>query len=294
MAVGGQTTIEAKDGDDTLVSTPGRHELIGGPGSDTYVLHGPDVVDYLTISVIMGDDGRTIRCKTTIYGDWKEAEKELHIDVLQDDHADVLLNAVEIVPAEGDEGKSLGTISKDTADRKLIYRPGSSFNSMKRNQAKVLRIKYSTTGNMATIKAEDDIGNQLRFESINSIDDLKASIEDDKLIFKDNSSPPRTDHEWGNKFKSGISTNLLDLILDFAQCFPLMLFRKNDQEFKRTTAKDTIRILYEHLKHLETALGQEFDTILDSTYLPSDVGAEIDVGNGQNIVLAKTREKLTN
>ena len=293
MAVGGQTTIEAKDGDDTLVSTRGRHELIGGPGADTYVLHGPDVVDYLTISVIMGDDGRTIRCKTTIYGDWKEAEKELHIDVLQDDHADVLLNAVEIVPAEGDEGKNLGTISRDTADRKLIYRPGSNFNSMQRNQAKVLRIKYSTTGNMATIK-EDDIGNQLRFESINSIDDLKASIEDDKLIFKDNSNPPRTvlvDHEWGKKLKSGISTNLLDLILDFAQRFPLMLFRKNDQEYKRTTAKDTIRILYEHLKHLETARRQEFDTILDSTSLPSDVGAEIDVGNGQNIVLAKTRGK---
>lgn len=293
MAVGGQTTIEAKGGDDTLVSTRGRHRLIGGPGADTYVLHGPVVVDYLTISVIMGDDGRTIRCKTTIYGDWKEAEKELHIDVLQDDHADVLLNTVEIVPAEGDKEKNLGTISKDTADRKLIYRPGSNFNSMKRNQAKVLRIKYTTTGSMATIK-EDDNGNQLRFESITSIDDLTASIEDDKLVFKDKSSPPRTvliDHEWGNKLKRGISSNLFDLILDFAQRFPLMLFRKNDQEFSRTTTKDTIRILYEHLKYLETALGQEFDTILDSTSLPSDVGAEIDVGNGQNIVLAKTRGK---
>jgi len=293
MAVGGQATIEAKGGDDTLVSARGRHELIGGPGADTFVLHGPIVVDYLTISVIMGDDGRTIRCKTTIYGDFKDAEKELHIDVLQDDHADVLLKTVEIVPAEGDEGKNLGTISKDATERKLIYRPGSNFDSMKRNQAKVLRIKYTTTGSMATIK-EDDNGNQLRFESITSIHDLKASIEGDKLVLKDKSNPPRTvliDHEWGNKLKSGISTNLFDLILDFAQRFPLMLFRKNQHEFSRTTAKDTVRILYENLKHLETALGQELDTILDSTSLPSDVGAEIDIGNGQNIVLAKTRGK---
>lgn len=38
-------------------------------------------------------------------------------------------------------------------------------------------------------------------------------------------------------------------------------------------------------------LEQEYDTILDSKSLPSNVGAEIDVGNGQNIVLAKTRGK---
>ena len=111
IAVGGETTIDAKDGDDTLVSTRGRHELIGGPGADTYVLHGPDVEDYLTISVIMGQDGKTIRCKTTIYGEWKEAEGQLHIDVLQDDHTDVLLKTVEIVPAQGDQGKKLGIIS---------------------------------------------------------------------------------------------------------------------------------------------------------------------------------------
>ena len=73
IAVGGETTIDAKDGDDTLVSTCGRHELIGGPGADTYVLHGPNVVDYLTISVIKGDDGSTISCKTTIYGEWIKA-----------------------------------------------------------------------------------------------------------------------------------------------------------------------------------------------------------------------------
>ena len=293
IAVGGETTIDAKDGDDTLVSTRGRHELIGGPGADTYVLHGPDVEDYLTISVIMGQDERTIRCKTTIYGEWKEAEGQLHIDVLQDDHADVLLNAVEIIPAQGDEGKNLGIISKDNANRKLIFEPGSNFNSLKRNQVKVLRIKYTTTGSMATIK-EDDNGNQLRFESIRSLDDLTASIENNQLVFRDKSNPPRTvliDHEWGNKLKTGISTNLFDLILDFAQRFPLMLFRENDQ-FNRATSKDTIKILYEHLKHLETTLGQEYDTILDSTSLPSNVGDEIDVGNGQNIILAKTRGKI--
>ena len=70
-----------------------------------------------------------------------------------------------------------------------------------------------------------------------------------------------------------------------------MLFRKKDQEFNRATAKQTITFLYEQLKHLEIALGQELDTILDSTSLPSTVGNEIDVGNGQNIVLAKTRGK---
>ena len=293
IAVGGKTTIDAKDGHDTLVSTRGRHVLKGGPGADTFVLHGPDVVDYLTISVLMGADGKTIRCKTTIYGKWMESVGQLHIDVLTDDHADVLLNTVEIVPAQGDEGKNLGIISKDTANRKIIFEPGSNFNLLKRNQAKVVRIKYTTTGSMATIK-EEDYGNQLRFESIKRLNDLTASVENNFLVFKDKSNPPRTvliDHEWGNKLKTGVSTNLFDLIMDFAQRFPLMLFRKNDQEFNRTASKDTIKFLYEHLKHLETELGQEYDTILDSTSLPSNVGNEIDVGNGQNIVLAKTKGK---
>ena len=146
---------------------------------------------------------------------------------------------------------------------------------------------------MATIK-EDDNGNQLRFESITSLDDLTASIENNYLVFKDKESPPRTlliDHEWGNKLNTGISTNLFDLIIDFAQRFPLILFRKNKKEFNRLTSKDTIKFLYKYLKDHETALGQDFDTILDSISLPSDVGVEIDVGNGQNIVLAKTRGK---
>ena len=242
IAVGGETTVDAKDGDDTLVSTRGRHELIGGPGTDTYVLHGPEVVDYLTISVVMGADGNTIRCKTTIYGKWMETDGRLEIDILKHDHADVLLSTVEIIPDKDDAGKKLGTISRDHSNRKIIYQPGSNFNSLKRNQAKVLRVSYTTTGSIA-------------------------------------------------KLKSGISTNLFDLIIDFAQRFPLMLFRKNDQEFNRATAKQTITFLYEQLKHLEIALGQELDTILDSTSLPSTVGNEIDVGNGQNIVLAKTRGK---
>ena len=293
IAVGGETSIEAKDGDDTLVSTRGRHELIGGPGSDTYVLHGPDVVDYLTISVIMGEDGRTIRCKTTVYGEWKKEERRLHIEVLKDDHADVLLKTVEIVPAQGDQGKNLGIILKDSTNRKLIFAPGSNFDSLKRNAAKVVRVKFTTTGSLATIK-EDDSGNQLRFESITSLDGLTASIENNFLVFKYKTNPPRTaliDHEWGNKLMTGILTNLLDLIVDFAQRFPLILFRKNDQEFDRVASKDIIKFLYKYLKHLETALGQKFDTILDSTSLPSNFGAEIDVGNGQNIVLAKTRGK---
>ncbi|KAL9979378.1 hypothetical protein ACROYT_G017032, partial [Oculina patagonica] len=293
IAVGGETSVDGKDGDDTLVSARGRHELIGGPGSDTYVLHGPDVEDYLTISVIVGADGNPIRCKTTIYGKWMEAEKRLYIDVLKHDHNDVLLNTVEIIPAQGDEGKNLGTISKDTANRKIIFEPGSNFKSLTKNKAKVVRIKYTTTGSMATIN-EGDYGSQLRFESIKGLDQLAASIEDDKLVFKDKSNPPRTvliDGEWSRKLKTGISTNLFDLIIDFAQRFPLILFRKNEKEFNRVTANSTITFLYEHLKHLETALGQEYDTIIDSTSLPSDVGDEIDVGNGQNIVLAKTRGK---
>ena len=53
------------------------------------------------------------------------------------------------------------------------------------------------------------------------LDHLTASIEDDKLVFKNKSNTPRTvfDHEWGNKLKSGTSTNLFDLITDFAQRF---------------------------------------------------------------------------
>ena len=38
-----------------------------------------------------------------------------------------LLNIVEIIPAEGDEGKNLGIISKDTANRKLIFEPWRKF-----------------------------------------------------------------------------------------------------------------------------------------------------------------------
>ena len=59
------------------------------------------------------------------------------------------------------------------------------------------------------------------------LDHLTPSIEDDKLVFKNKSNTPRTvfiDHKWGNKLKTGISTNLFDLITDFAQRFPLILF----------------------------------------------------------------------
>ena len=153
--------------------------------------------------------------------------------MLKHDHDDVLLNTVKIIPAEGDKGKSLGIISKDTAERKIIFEPGSNFDYLKRNQAKVVRIKYKTTGSIAVIK-EVDYGNQLRFESITSLDHLSASVKDHELVIKDKSNPPRTvviDREWENKLKTGISTNLFELILDFVQRFPLMLFQKSDQEF---------------------------------------------------------------
>ena len=294
IAVGEQTTIEADDGDDTLVSARGRHELIGGDGADTYVLHGPDVVDYLTINVIMGADGTTIRCKTTTDGTWMEADGRLDIEVLKHDHESVLLNTVEIIPAEGDESKNLGTIAKDTTNKKIIFRPGLNFNSLEKNKAKTLRIKFTTTGSMSTIK-ERGYGNQLRFESISSLDHLTASTEDNKLVFKDKSNPPRTvliDHEWSNKLTNGIYTSVFDLIVDFVERFPLILFRGQDeQQYNRATSKDIIKFLYKHLENLVSDLGQDYDTLLDSTSLPSTVGPEIDIGNGQNIVLAKTRNK---
>ncbi|KXJ06272.1 hypothetical protein AC249_AIPGENE18133, partial [Exaiptasia diaphana] len=62
-------------------------------------------------------------------------------------------------------------------------------------------------------------------------------------------------------------------------------------EFDRITPKDLVEGLYEQLKHHETDLEQPFDTILDSTSLPSGTGQVINVGNGANVVLAKTRGK---
>lgn len=293
IAVGGQTVIEANDGDDTLVSTRGRHELIGGAGADVFVLQGPEVADYLTISVVMGADGRTIKCSTTIYGTWNKVEKRLYIDVLKHDHEGVLLNTVEIISSQEDEGKTLGKISKDNANRKLVFQPGSNFNFLEKNKAKAVRIKFTTTGNMATIK-EKDYGNQLRFDSITGLDQLTASIENDNLVLKDKSNPPKTvliDQEWSNGLSTGLYTSLLDLIVDFVDRFPLILLRKTEKEFIRAAQEDILRFLFTHLNHLMTDLGQNYDTFLDSTTLPSNVGEEIFVGNGQNIVLAKTRGK---
>ncbi len=292
MAVGGETTIDAKDGDDTLVSTRGRHELIGGPGADTFVLHGPDVKDFLTISILKENDGNTIRCKTTIYGEWIEAEGRLYIDLLRHDHADVLLKTVDIIPAQGDEGKNLGTISKDTANRKIIFEPGSNFNFLEKNKAKTIRITYTTTGSMASIK-EQDYGNELRFESIKSLSHLSASIANDNLVFMEKSNPPQTvliDHEWSNKFKTGW-TSVSDLIIDFVQRFPSILFRENERQFNRATPKDITEFLSKQLEHIVTDLGRDYDTVLDSACLPRNVGDEIYVGNGQNIVVAKTKGK---
>ena len=293
IAVGGQTVIEANDGDDTLVSTRGRHELIGGAGADVFVLQGPEVADYLTISVVMGADGRTIKCSTTIYGTWNKVEKRLYIDVLKHDHEGVLLNTVEIIPSQEDEGKNLGKISKDNANRKLVFQPGSNFNFLEKNKAKAVRIKFTTTGNIATIK-EKDYGNQLRFDSITSLDQLTASIENDNLVFRDKSNPPQAvliDQEWSNRLSTGLYTSLFDLIVDFVDRFPLILFRKTEKEFIRAAQEDILRFLFTHLSHLITDLRQNYDTFLDSTTLPSNVSDEIFVGNGQNIVLAKTRGK---
>ena len=293
VAVGGQTTIEANDGDDTLVSTRGRHELIGGAGADVFVLQGPEVADYLIISVVMGADGRTIKCKTPIYGTWNKVQKRLDIDVLKHDHEGVLLNTVEIIPSPEDEGRTLGTISKDNANRKLVFQPGSNFNFLEKNKAKAVRIKFTTTGNIATIK-EKDYGNQLRFDSFTSLDQLTASIENDNLVFKDKSNPPQAvliDQEWSNRLSTGLYTSLFDLIVDFVDRFPLILFRKTEKEFIRAAQEDILRFLFRHLNHLITDLGQNYDTFLDSTTLPSNVGDKIFVGNGQNIVLAKTRGK---
>ena len=146
---------------------------------------------------------------------------------------------------------------------------------------------------MATIK-EKDYGNQLRFDSITSLDQLTASIENDNLVFRDKSNPPQAvliDQEWSNRLSTGLYTSLFDLIVDFVDRFPLILFRKTEKEFIRAAQEDILRFLFTHLSHLITDLGQNYDTFLDSTTLPSNVGDEIFVGNGQNIVLAKTRGK---
>lgn len=288
MAVGGETTIDAKDGDDTLVSGRGRHILNGGKGADTYVIHGPQVKDVLTISVIMGDDGETIRCRTTIFGEWKPSEKRLEIDLLQDDHGDIVLASVEVIPAEGDDNKNLGSLKIDNTKRKLIFEPGNNFNDLERNRAKVIRVSFTTKGSTATIK-EDDYGNVLRFESIESFDELKVTIKNDELVFKDSSDNiVFIDQNWK---RLEHKTNLLDHILDFGQRFPAILFRKSDGEFERKSTKETVQFIYEQLRHIESELGQDYDSYIDSTELSSDIGNEIYVGNGENIVLAKTKGK---
>ena len=316
IANGGKTTIEANDGDDTLVSTRGIHELIGGPGVDTYVLHGPVVTDYLTISIIKGADGNSIRCETTLFGTWMANRGLLYIHVLKYDHEDVLLNTAEIIRTQDDEGKNLGTILKDEANKKLIYQPDSNFDFLEKNKAKTIRIKYTTTGSMASIK-EQDYGNQLRFESIKGLDDLAASIKKEKkarkkssismsikrdnlednymevLVFTDKSNRQQTvlaDYEWGNRLKNGM-TSVFDLIEDFAQRFPVMLFRKDKKQFTRVAAQEIVKFLSEQLKHLVTDLGQDYDTYIDSTNLRGNVGDEIYVGNGHNVVVAKTKGK---
>jgi len=288
MAFGGETTVEAKDGDDTLVSARGRHVLKGGEGADTYVIHGPNVKDVLTISVVMGGDSKTITCKTAIFGKWKPQVKRLEIDILQEDHNEVLLTSAEIVPAKGDENKNLGSLSIDSAKRKLIFVPGDNFNYLKRNRAKVIRVSFTTTGSIATIN-ETDYGNILRFESVRSFNDLKISMVSDQLVLKDQSdNVVMVDKMW-KRLES--KTNLLDHILDFAQRFPSILFKTSSGSFNRYSTKETVRIIYEQLKHIETELGQDYDSYIDSTKLPSNTGDEIYVGNGENIVFAKTRGK---
>ena len=78
-----------------------------------------------------------------------------------------------------------------------------------------MRVSYTTTASIATINEGDD-GNQLRFESIRSLDHLAASIEDedDKLVFKDKSTPPPTvfiDNEWGPAGGGGGGTAIYGL-----------------------------------------------------------------------------------
>lgn len=121
-----------------------------------------------------------------------------------------------------------------------------------------MRIKFTTTGNMATIK-EKDYGNQLRFDSITSLDQLTASIENDNLVFRDKSNPPQAvliDQEWSNRLSTGLYTSLFDLIVDFVDRFPLILFRKTEKEFIRVAQEDILRFLFTHLSHLITDLGQ--------------------------------------
>lgn len=96
------------------------------------------------------------------------------------------------------------------------------------------------------------------------------------------------DQEWKNLKDK---TNLLDFILDFAQRFPSILFKESDNAFKRLTTKEIVKSIYEQVNYLERELEQDYDSFIDSTVLRSDVGNEIYVGNGQNVILAKTKGK---
>lgn len=91
---------------------------------------------------------------------------------------------VEVILVEGDDNKNLGFLKIDNIKRKFIFEFGNNFNDLERNRVKVIWVFFIIKGSIVIIK-EDDYGNVLRFEFIESFDELKVIIKNDELVFKD-------------------------------------------------------------------------------------------------------------
>ena len=128
---------------------------------------------------------------------------------------------------------------------------------------------------------------------MNGLQDLKATLDDDFLILKDKHmhlQPVLIDKTWKHQVKRGIYTNLADFVVDFTLRFPTIQFGR-EEKIQVVNSTQIVDFLFEDLQYVTTELNMNYDSYIDSTKLPPGAGPVLNIGNGSNIVLARTMGK---
>lgn len=285
IASGGQCTVEARGGNNSLVALRGRHTLIGGTGADCYTIHAPYVNETAVITVV-NDKVAGIVAKAQD-GTW--SAPSLTLAPLEGDVPEIQLNRPVFLDDNGVRSSTgKGTFQVSTDKRKLIYTPGSAFANLEPGESEVVRILFTTMNSSVTIR-ETSHGNRIKLEMAASTNDLKFKIaaNGDLELRNMQQTLMFTDVRFGELYRSGI-TSLESLIVDFVSRFTSIELFSPTPPGVVLEAGDIFDLLFAQLGTNITSQNG-YDNMLDATKLGGNV---IDAGVGDNLILAK-RKRVT-
>ncbi|MDC3954366.1 hypothetical protein [Polyangium jinanense] len=284
IASGGQCTVEARGGSNTLVAMRGRHKLIGGTGADTYTISGPNIEETAVITVVRDKTAGLIAKAPG--GTW--SAPSLTLAPLVDDVAEIQLSSPLFLDDNGVRsatGKGTFTVSADK--RKLVYTPGSAFNDLPVGESAVVRVVYTTTGSTATIY-EASPGNRIKLENIAAKSDLRFAISANGDLRICNASYVTifTDLRFGELYRSGI-TSLETLVVDFITRFTSIELFSATPPGIIIEAGEIFDMFFAQLGYSYISNPSIFDNMIDTAKF-GGINA-FDMLGGDNLILAKRK-----